>query len=126
MRSIAPTGFNTFDFRTMVVANYTRITFDYNASVVGNGSVYWFTNYDSYNVISGAGTVSGLELSPGDTFGFRLVSYNNGQPVNSAILTVSNLTASIPEPSTSVGLMGITALMIAMFLGDRGRGARRS
>ncbi|AKC83323.1 hypothetical protein IMCC26134_12015 [Verrucomicrobia bacterium IMCC26134] len=102
------------EFRTTIVSGFESISFDYTSVSFVNSSTGWLKN-GTQTTLGSSGTFSHL-FAPGDTFGFRVsATYNSS--INSATLTISNLTATaaVPEPASAGTWIGLGAAgLIAM------------
>ncbi|MCU0793320.1 MAG: hypothetical protein MUE42_10850 [Opitutaceae bacterium] len=118
----------TVDFKTTIVAGFETISFSYDITGFGLGSVQWFKNSE-FNTITGSGAVSDAIFAPGDVFGFRVSATYAGGSGGASFLTLSNLTATaIPEPASAgswIGL-GVAGLVAMRELRRRPRAAATS
>ncbi|MDQ6913232.1 MAG: PEP-CTERM sorting domain-containing protein [Verrucomicrobiota bacterium] len=103
--SVAPSaGFLSFDF-TLSLSPFTSN---------GYREAYYFVNGSRFMLAQGSGSMSGVLLNPGDSFGFgvNMGAFVSNTYVN-ANLTVTNFSAPVPEPhSLALLLFGVGLFVI--------------
>ncbi len=99
--TVAPRdGFLSFDFTLSLSA----------ASQVTAREGYFFIDGNKFTLPGGSGTISGIPLKAGDTFGFGVSVTRYQFGFVSAQLSVTNFAAPVPEPS-SITLLIVGALL---------------